>query len=143
MIICLIFIGLVVVGGIGLLITKLIDEFSHQWVNDVWYNIFGITFAIGLITTLVFGGFALSVQVNEQIEYEAAVDEYNILVYRLEHRDESTPIELSGSLYNDIIDFNNRVRKTKAWGNNPWVSWFYNQKIADNVNFITLDNLNE
>ena len=143
MIICLIFIGFIVVGGLGLLLTKLIDEFSQRWVDDVWYCIFGMMLAIGLIFTLVCGGVALSVQVNEQIDYEATVGEREILVYRIEHRDESTPIELSGGLYTDIINFNNSIRKTKARGNNPWVSWFYNQKIANNVDFITLDTLNE
>ena len=33
-------------------------------------------------------------------------------------------------LYNDVVEFNNELRRIKKWANSPWVSWFYNQKIA-------------
>lgn len=40
-------------------------------------------------------------------------------------------------LYNDILDYNTQVRKFQYYHNNPWTSWFINDK-ANNLELINI-----
>ena len=41
--------------------------------------------------------------------------------------------------YDDIIAFDKDLRDYKFWGKNPFVNWFYNQRIVDDVDYILYD----
>lgn len=43
-------------------------------------------------------------------------------------------------LYKDIADFNNELRTVKMGYENPWFSWFYNPLIANNIDYIEVEN---
>jgi hypothetical protein len=59
-----------------------------------------------------------------------------MLEYRIEHIEEN--ITGNEMLYNDIVEFNNELRSTKKWANNPWTNWFYNQDIAT-IDYIEIE----
>jgi hypothetical protein len=40
-------------------------------------------------------------------------------------------------LYNDIVEFNNKLRAEKKWAFNPWTDWFNNKDIAS-IDYIEL-----
>lgn len=71
----------------------------------------------------------MRVQIPKQVSYERAVMQRDTLEYRLEHREnEQTGNEM---LYSDILEFNQDLYSVKKWSKNPWVSWFWNEKIAE------------
>jgi hypothetical protein len=56
------------------------------------------------------------------------LDERELIEYRIE--DKSGNFVSDGKLYNDIVEFNNSLRKVKEGANSPWTNWFYNDDIA-------------
>jgi hypothetical protein len=82
---------------------------------------FGAAFACSLL--------AISNTVTKQVEFEKVLYEKKTIEYRIEHQEDNTVgNEL---LYEDIIEFNNNLRLTRYWANNPWTNWFNNDKVAD------------
>lgn len=66
--------------------------------------------------------------ITMEIKYDNTLYEKQVLEYRLETKNEnSIGNEL---LYNDIVEFNNELRRVKKYANSPWTSWFNNPKIA-------------
>lgn len=65
---------------------------------------------------------------NYDVKYQNALHQKEMLEYRIEHMEEN--ITGNEMLYNDIVEFNNELRSTKKWANNPWTNWFNNQDIA-------------
>lgn len=82
-----------------------------------------------LIPFIVFCTSATIIQINEEIDFQNTIYEKKTIEYRLEHKEDN----LVGNewLYNDIIDFNNRLRSEKYWSSNPWTNWFYNDRVAE------------
>lgn len=66
--------------------------------------------------------------INKNLDFEKTLHNKQIIEYRIEHKNEN--IVGNELLYDDIIAFNNDLRKIKCWSNNPWTSWFWNDKIA-------------
>ena len=134
MIITLIFIG-IFIAGIVLLIISNSSKISYS-ARDIIRYIGVMCLLLGGIMGIVTGGISIGTAINADIDYEKTIYERDVLEYRLEHLSENmTGNEL---LYNDIVEFNNRLRHTKKWADSPWISWFFNQKIAD-IEYIELD----
>lgn len=70
----------------------------------------------------------LGVQILSDLHAENTLAEKTMLEYRL-----SKDKDIAGNefIYSDITKFNNKLRSAKKWANNPWTSWFNNQKIAE------------
>lgn len=134
MIITLIFIG-IFVAGIVLLIIGNSSKISYN-ARDIIMFIVVVCLLIGGILGTITGGISIGTAINADLDYEKTIYERDVLEYRLEHSDEN----MVGNelLYNDIVEFNNRLRHTKEWADSPWISWFFNQKIAD-IEYIELD----
>lgn len=126
MILILIFIGLLVIGVITLVVN---GKFNFSWkIHDILFNI-GITCtAAGLFLSFILGGIALGNAAFYDLDYQNALHEREVIEYRLDHMSEN--ITGNEMLYNDIVEFNNKLRSQKKWANNPWTSWFNNKKIA-------------
>ena len=134
MIITLIFIGMFIAGIVLLIISKS-SKISYS-AQDIICYIGIICLVLGGIIGTITGGISIGTVINADIDYEKAIYERDVLEYRLEHLNENmTGNEL---LYNDIVEFNNRLRYTKEWADSPWTNWFFNQKIAD-IGYIELD----
>ena len=58
-----------------------------------------------------------------------------MLVYRLDQAEEDNNVIEYAELYNAVVYYNNSIRKSKVYGNNPWLSWFYNPLLA-NLDYI-------
>lgn len=98
------------------------DTYEEFYIYTILLTIFTVFFF-----TLV-GGSILRVKINEDIDYQSALYEKKVIEYRIDHMLDN--IVGNEMLYNDVVEFNNELRRIKKWANNPWVSWFYNQKIA-------------
>lgn len=134
MIITLIFIG-IFVAGIVLWIIGNSSKISYS-ARDIIMYITIVCLLLGGIMGTITGGISIGTVINADVDYEKTIYERDVLEYRLEHSDEN----MIGNelLYNDIVKFNNSLRHTKEWADSPWISWFFNQKIAD-IEYIELD----
>ena len=133
MIITFISIAVVVTGIIFVVIGKK----THNWNTEEWANFVGwVLVALGIMFNLFTVGFIISNATTCELNYQNAVHEKEMLEYRIEHMEEN--ITGNEMLYNDIVEFNNELRNTKKWANNPWTNWFNNQDIAA-MDFIELD----
>lgn len=126
MILVLTFIGLLAIGVITLVVN---GKFNFSWkIHDILFNV-GITCtAAGLFLSFILGGIALGNAAFYDLDYQNTLHEREVIEYRLDHMEEN--IVGNEMLYNDIVEFNNMLRSQKKWANNPWTSWFNNEKIA-------------
>lgn len=98
-----------------------------------------ILFFAGCIGTLICVLLIMRAQIPKQAHYEKAVMQRDMLEYRLEHREsEQIGNEL---LYSDVLEFNQDLYSVKKWSKNPWVNWFWNNKIAE-LDYIDIDKEN-
>lgn len=106
----------------------------------VKYNKLGsILFLVGCIGTFLCVLCIMCAQISKQALYEKEVMRRDTLEYRLEHRDnEQVGNEM---LYSDILEFNQDLYSVKKWSRNPWVNWFWNDKIAE-LDYIDIDEEN-
>lgn len=87
-----------------------------------------LVFAIGCLAFVISLCALSDVQITREIDYQNKLYEKEVLEYRLEKSDENTVG--NEMLYNDIVEFNNSLRETKKWANNPFTNWFWNKDIA-------------
>ena len=121
MIITLIAVALVVIS----IVCCIIDCNTNKGVSTEIYTPLFLVGITALIASLVI---ICDVQINRDVDYQNKLYERTTLEYRIENEDaHTTGNEL---LYRDIVKFNNSLRMTKKWANNPWVSWFWNGDIA-------------
>lgn len=76
------------------------------------------------------------VQIPKEINYEKCLNEKQILEYRLENQKEN--VFENSLLYNEIINFNNKLTTHKVCCSDLWLNWFGNEKIAD-IEYIKLE----
>lgn len=127
----LIFIGILIIGIICIIVGNYYS-FNGLIVNGVF------TTVISGMILFTFIGVIIGVNATAEMDYQNKLHERDMLEYRIEHMEEN--ITGNEMLYNDIVDFNNDLRTTKRWANSPWTNWFNNQKIADNIDYIELEN---
>lgn len=129
---------------IGLLLLSIIIAIiCHVIANKTWNdtaeglrNIFvGISLVIGAFT-LITTSSAISVKVDEEIEFEKTLYTKEALEQRLEQSENlSNGNEM---LYSEITEFNNDLREIKYWSQNPWIGYKYNQRIAQEIDYIVI-----
>lgn len=103
-----------------------------------WFFGIGFTFTIlGLIASLIVGVSIIVTNVGKDIEYQNVLYEKEMLEYRIDNIDDN--IVGNEMLYNDIVEFNNDLRRVKKWANSPWTSWFNNQYVAT-IDYIEFGN---
>lgn len=124
--------------AVGLLILIIPDKWVDNWSDGVinfLCNVKIVCLVVGLIGAVIIGSVLYTNRITYTINYEKKIYEREVLEYRLEKLDDNiTGNEL---LYNDIVEFNNSLRETKKWANDPWTSWLWNQKIAG-IDYIEL-----
>lgn len=103
-------------------------KFVQNVANSSLNLISDIFLLLGSIATITCSVAMLCNASNMQIDYKKALYTKKTIEYRIEHQEDN--IVGNELLYNDIIGFNNALRSTKYWANNPWTSWFNNDKIA-------------
>ena len=73
---------------------------------------------------------------KNKIEYEGLCKRYEIV--KSEYEDVS-----KSDVIGDITAWNMEVYNTKYWSENPWTNWFNPKKIADNLEYIPLEDESE
>ena len=103
----------------------------------------GIAYVIGLLLAVCGGLIAfimaiciiiahvgVDAQIEEnRIEYESLCQRYEIVTSEYEDVSKSVVIK-------DIAKWNKNVYSEKHWANNPWTSWFYSKRVADDMKMI-------
>lgn len=103
----------------------------------------GIVGVIGLSFTIVGGGVAFAMVIciicahvgvdarieENRIEYEALCERQEIVESEYEDVSKSDVIK-------DIAEWNKKVYSQKHWSSNPWTSWFYSKRVADDMKMI-------
>lgn len=103
--------------------------------NDYVVIMFVSIFIVACIMLAIVFALCCNIKLNGDIEYKNAYYQKDVLEYRLENIENNNVG--NEYLYNDIVEFNNSLRSTKKWANNPWTNWFNNQLIAE-LDFIEL-----
>lgn len=85
-------------------------------------------FAFGIIVLLFCCAMILGMNVGKDIDYQNMLEKRELIEYRIE--DKGRNLVSDGKLYNDIVEFNNNLRKVKKGANSSWTNWFYNDDIA-------------
>lgn len=136
MIITLIFICMIIIGIILLKIKESKRRELSWEVRDALEYI-GMAFVIiGILSSIFAGVFITANAITYDVSYQNILHERDMLEYRIEHMEEN--ITGNEMLYNDIVEFNNELRETKKWANNPWTNWFNNKDVAS-LDYIELN----
>lgn len=94
-------------------------------------------FGLGGIIALLFCGIMiLDMNVTKDIDYQNMLEKRELIEYRIE--DKGRNFVSDGKLYNDIVEFNNSLRKVKEGANSSWTNWFYNDDIAT-IDYIEME----
>ena len=104
--------------------------------NDFLETIGAIFFGVGSVVAVIFMmtiivqhvGVSATIAKN-QIEYESLCERQELISSEYEDVSKSDVIK-------DIAKWNKSVYSYKHWANNPWTSWFYSKKVADNMEMI-------
>lgn len=103
-----------------------IDKFCFNEILDL---IAILATAIGSAALLVCSLLAIKTVCTKNINFEKAAYEKEMLEYRLENQEENL---VDGELlYNDILEFNNKLKSHKKYSKNLFTNWYYNDKIAE------------
>lgn len=126
------------VSGIGVL--TFYFKKCYGCVED-WLSLLCIAcIAIGAIFTVTFSCMIVGTHLNAEIEYENMVAQKTAIEYRLNQIDTNNQnVLVNGGIYNDILEYNAKLRSIKKWGKNPWTNWFYVDKITE-LDYIELAN---
>lgn len=134
MIITLIVFAIVVIGIVFIVISKK----TSDWDTKERTSFVGCLLTIaGIVASLFIAAAIISKTIACELNYQNVMHEKEMLEYRIEHMEEN--IIGNEMLYNDIVEFNNKLRNTKKWANSPWTNWFNNQDIAS-IDYIELNN---
>ena len=136
MILTLISIGIFV---IGIILWHIKNSRKFKLSYDARETLENIGFGFILIGIIFMVAFGMVIGINAifyELDYQNFLHENEMLEYRIEHMEEN--ITGNEMLYNDIVEFNNKLRKEKKWANNQWTNWFNNKDIAS-LDYIELD----
>lgn len=113
---------LILIVGIIIICSKKDITSAIHFVGDLL-----VVFGVAISFTL--GAAIIAIQTKKNAEYQSALYEKEVIEYRIENIDNNTVgNEL---LYNDIVQYNNNLRKAKMFSNNLWINWFVNDKLAE------------
>ena len=93
-----------------------------------------VMYTVSILATIICA--ILIIDVNSSVKdtiYDNNIKYYDICNKAENVVKNSTEEELVKS---EIIEWNHEVLKYKSGYNNPWVSWFYNKEVLDNMDYI-------
>ena len=95
-----------------------------------------VALSISLIAIIATHATANKAIQQNKIEYDGLCKRYEIV--KSEYEDIS-----KSDIIADITAWNMEVYNTKYWSENPWTNWFNPKKIADNLEYIPLEEESE
>lgn len=87
-----------------------------------------IAFIMAVCIIIAHVGVDATIEEN-RIEYESLCERYEIVTSEYEDVSKSDVIK-------DIAEWNKDVYSYKHWAYNPWTSWFYSKRVADDMKMI-------
>ena len=137
MIITLIALGMLVIGIILVTLDEKTDIFDRFYdgieLLGGMFIIIGTLASMGCILMILLKGVGENKTINEnKMEYEAL--QKRIEIVNSEYEDVSR-----SDLIKDINEWNEEVYNQKYWAESLWTSWFFNQKIADELEYINFE----
>lgn len=84
--------------------------------------------AVAIVVSLIAGIYHLSAN---EIEYQNMVECKEAIEYRLDMLDENNNLMVNGGVYDDLVNYNNKLREYKTYSNNFWIGWFVTNKAAE------------
>ena len=91
-----------------------------------------ICFIVAVITIIVSHDTIPKTIQQNKMEYDGLCKRYEIVTSEYEDVSKSDVIA-------DIIKWNKNVYNTKYWTESPWTNWFNPKEIADNLQYISLE----
>ena len=107
--------------------------------EDVVYTI-GLLFTVGggfiafiMAICIICAHVGVDAQIEKnRIEYKSLCQRYEIVTSEYEDVSKSDVIK-------DIAEWNKKAYSYKHWANNPWTSWFYSKRVADDMKMIEME----
>lgn len=131
MLLIIIFIFMILLGYIFMRIDY--NKFEDLWLCGVGLTVFGsFCLIISIVVIILSHGCTDNIIQKNKIQYDGLCKRYEIVKSDYEDVSKSDVIA-------DITAWNIGVYNTKYWTENPWTSWFNPKKIADNLDYISLD----
>lgn len=126
--------GIIFVIGLILFLKYRKDIWKHEGVT-----ITGLTLmTVSGIVILICGILCLAFTATADLDYANMVEKRDAIEYRLEQMENDKNLLVNGGVYDDIVEYNNEVRKYKKYGSsNPWTNWF-NPAPIDKLDYIKL-----
>lgn len=119
---------------VGIILFVIDDKFAI--IRDL-PSMFGLYLSAFSIVILLFCcAMILGMNVVKDIDYQNMLEKRELIEYRIE--DKGRNFVSDGKLYNDIVKFNNSLRKVKEGANSSWTNWFYNDDIAT-IDYIEME----
>lgn len=100
---------------------------KHYWQGGGWAVSAFMCIMLGSICVICATTGIIDAAINNDIRTENLVEQRNVIEYRLDQSDKDTNIMVNGGVYQDIVEYNNTIRKYKKWSNNLWVNWFWSK----------------
>ena len=141
MILTILFASILLLGVIGQIVHVVVDNYTYTCTPE-WFDFTCfILIIVGTLLNVFTLGTVLFNLGSKNINYEKTAYEKEVLEYRLDQIEQGNSVTGNELVYNDVVEFNNDLRSIKKWSNNPWTSWFNNDLIADNIDYIEIPNM--
>ncbi len=119
----------VVISAVSIVIfNKTRNETVECLALGLW--VIGLIIAVTMAIFILFAhcGVGATIEQN-RIEYESLCNRVEVIPSDYEDVSKSEVIK-------DVAEWNKRVYSYKYWAYNPWTSWFYSRRIADELETI-------
>lgn len=102
-------------------------------VLGIVFTIFGGVSSIAALCAIILSHSLTDKMIQQnKLEYDGLCKRYEIIKSEYEDISKSDVIA-------DITEWNKEVYNLKYWTNNPWTNWFNPSAIADNLEYISLE----
>ena len=118
---------------LGVVFLKISCYSDNKEVLGIVFTLFGSVFSIITLCTIIIShGMANKTIQQNKLEYDGLRKRYEIIKSEYEDVSKSDVIA-------DITEWNMEVYNTKYWTKSPWTNWFNPNAIADNLEYISLE----
>ena len=127
----LIFIGVLVLGIVGMIMyCNLESEYELLLSVSVPFVL------VATIVLFIMISVCISSHVTADKDIQLDKIEYESLVNRLEIINSDYEDVSKSDVIKDVAEWNKHVYSTKHWGNSKWTNWFYSEKYVDSLQYI-------
>lgn len=119
-----------IVTVVGIVMLNKINEWEAVYGIGLLFTVCGGLIAFIMAICIICAHVGVDAQIEEnRIEYESLCKRYEIVTSEYEDVSKSDVIK-------DIAEWNKNVYSEKHWAYNPWTSWFYSKRVADDMKMI-------